>query len=784
MQRILSLEPSGADVQPDVRPRGAAFAIGRVVFALAGAVSAGFVVAAVEGAHAAGEMTGARDPGLVALFLADLGVLAPIAALVGAGVAFASAVLEPAGPVPLSERWTALRSAEPAARARAAAGALLAGLAAVGWLVVTADVARRWMGTGAPKAAGAALAVTSIVWMAAFAGLGVALIAPVRRALAAAASRSPRAIDPASTAIAGVIVGASILGAGACIGDTGGQGPTALAIFGVLRRPELDLWPVVDLAAIAVAAWLAPLALSGRAPRPAAIAGAVFAVAAQFAVTFDQAFALEADPAAARGVEQYAPLGKIALATVRRATDGDHDGASPYFGGGDCDDHNPNISPLAVEIPGNGVDEDCSGADLPLASAPTAVASEAADPGAAAGREYNLIFLTVDTLRAADVGFLGYDKPTTPNLDALAGEGVAFERAYSMASYTGKALAPMMIGKFPSETARDGGHFNRYFASNTFLAERLKGVGVTTFGAASHWYFRPSWGLTQGFDTFDISAIPAEGQSAASDSTTTSEQVTDAALKLLQARAAAGRFFMWVHYFDPHEQYVPHAGAPDFGDPAKPSGWRMHALYDGEVWFTDKHIGRLLDYARSQRWWKDTVVVVTSDHGESMNEHGIYFQHGFEIWEPLVRVPLIIRVPDLPARRVPVKRSVIDVVPTLLDLMRVPRPPPGELSGQSMMDDLTAKAGASYSERDVYIDMPDGPFTHMRRGIIHGDTPGMKLVHLGGRQYQLFDLAADPDEAEDLAADPAKLGPMIDAMQAKRATLREIVVKADVIPGP
>src|SRR5258708_26027182 len=129
--------------------------------------------------------------------------------------------------------------------------------------------------------------------------------------------------------------------------------------------------------------------------------------------------------------------------------------------------------------------------------------------------------------------------PTTPNLDALAAQGVVFSRAYSMASYTGKALAPMLIGKYPSETVRDGGHFNKYSSSNTFVAKRLEDAGIFTLGAASHWYFRKSWGLTQGFELFDLSAVPAHGQGAASDSTTPSEHVTDAALNLLGSQAGA-----------------------------------------------------------------------------------------------------------------------------------------------------------------------------------------------------------------------------------------------------
>jgi arylsulfatase A-like enzyme len=334
----------------------------------------------------------------------------------------------------------------------------------------------------------------------------------------------------------------------------------------------------------------------------------------------------------------------------------------------------------------------------------------------------------------------------------------------------------MLIGKYPSETLRDGGHFDTYLPGNVFLADRLGEANLFTMGAASHWYFRSQWGITKGFRVFDLSALPSSGQGD-TDSTTTGKKLTDAAIKLLEANAPGHRFFLWAHYFDPHAQYVAHEGAPDFSDPAKPSGWRQHAAYDGEVWFTDQQVGRLLEYVDAQPWGKNTVIVVTSDHGEALGEHGIAFQHGWEIWEPLVRIPLVVYVPGLLPHHVPVKRSAIDIVPTVLDVMRIPRPAPGELSGQSLLADLEAKPGHAYEERDVYLDMPDGPFTHLRRGIIQGPTPGTKLISTGGKQYQLYDLSTDPDEREDLSGDPSRLKPVVLAFQAKRATLKEVYIK-------
>ncbi len=734
--------------------------IKRLVASLVGASLGGFAVAAVEARSALRSVPGES---LSRLFLADAGVLAPLALGMGVAFSLAHAVVEPGevqGP------WSRLRSARREPVMTRTHTAALAPLLIVGGfvaLVALANVGRGVLGAGTPKESGALLGLSSLL----IAFSGAALVAgsflPLRRVLAAGYSRRPWLLDPVMTGGLALGLSCSAFVLGIRGGDTGGDGAWPLGVFGVLKRDELDLRPVLALATLAVCAYVGTLAFARRSVRLTLPLSAIL-VALSVASTSHAAISLNTAPNVARGLERGAPLGRMSLALLRRVTDKDRDGASDLFGGGDCDDCDSLRSPFLIDEPGNGLDEDCSGADTPKPPAPVVVEAKKTFELPA---DLNVVLITIDTLRP-DVGFMGYGKPTTPNLDALAAKGTVFDHAYSLASYTGKSIGPMMIGKYPSETDRDSGHFNTYFMGDPNVAERLRAAKVRTFGAASHWYFQPWSGLSRGMDDWDMSAQPRGGQGD-NDTSVTSMQLSDVALRLLaKPENSKGRFFMWLHYFDPHEQYMPHEGAPDFRVDGEVA---TRAQYDGEVWFTDRHIGRVLDYIRGQPFAEKTAIIVTSDHGEAFAEHNMSW-HGVELWESLIHVPLVVYVPGQEPRHVAPKRSHIDLVPTILELMHVSA---SAMEGRSLVTD--ALGDAAPEERDVLVDMPAGPYTMMHKALIVGPTPGKKLIWFGGKNYQLFDLANDPGELHDLSGEPEQLTPMLTAFERTRGNLKEIEAK-------
>jgi choline-sulfatase len=193
------------------------------------------------------------------------------------------------------------------------------------------------------------------------------------------------------------------------------------------------------------------------------------------------------------------------------------------------------------------------------------------------------------------------------------------------------------------------------------------------------------------------------------------------------------------------------------------------------VAFVDHHVGRVIDAVAKGPLAQRTAIIVTSDHGEAFGEHGM-IRHGFELWEELVRVPLMVRVPGLSSRRIVARRSAIDLVPTVLDLLGV-EPPSGQggdfLSGKSLLADLISPEGHTPEERPIYIDMPAGPHNADRQGFIDGD---LKLVLQGARPLSLFDLKADPGEKKDLLDQSALAQPLLARFKAFRSTLRPVRV--------
>jgi choline-sulfatase len=291
----------------------------------------------------------------------------------------------------------------------------------------------------------------------------------------------------------------------------------------------------------------------------------------------------------------------------------------------------------------------------------------------------NVILLTIDSLRA-DMPWTGYPRAIAPNLTKLAEESVVYTNEYALSSYTAKSVAGFLTSRYPSTLYRSGYFFATYPKSDLFLAEVLHQHGIPTTSWHGHLYFR-SAGFEQGFDNWEF--VPGIRFDPETDNSITSQDMTPLGIKLLSKPKNTGKqFFAWAHYMDPHDQYNRHPESPDFGN-------KNRDRYDNEVFYTDLWLGKLLDFARSQPWWKDTVLIVSADHGEAFGEHGFY-KHAFEIWEVLTRVPLLVYGPGIKPRRIDERRSHIDLAPTILDIMGLPPEP--TFMGKSVLPELQGAA--------------------------------------------------------------------------------------------
>ncbi len=762
------------------RETGRALARGALGGAFAAALIAMFDARWSGAARAAGPDSAAAHVAFPDMAVACLGVIAPLALVLSLGTAAAWRLLSPGRPASVPAWLAALRRQAAGRPADVAAFAPLVVLAGFAWSTSCAYLARAVMRLAVPPPlAGLAVAAGGLAAAAALATIALAFVPPLRRRLANASEDRPGFVDPATTGTFGLALAAALFALGVATGSPSGEGGF-LGIWGVFKREELDL----RAAGCALGIVLAALFATSGARSVRGRVAALLAIA-PLAATIHAATALEREPDLGLQLDRSAPLSRVVVRLLRRGADRDGDGAAGLFGGGDCSDRDAAIGPHATEVLDNGVDEDCSGEDLtsarlaelaPDAPAPTPTVAEDTLP-----RDLNVVLVTIDTLRW-DLGYAGNERPLSPNIDRLAARSTVYERAYSLASYTGKSVGPMLIGKYGSETDRNWGHFNKFGPRDTFLAERLQRSGMRTMGVHAHRYFDVWGGLERGFDVLDMAAAPPKDAPWDVDTKASGKELTDAALAVLaRPENVAGRFFLWVHYLDPHADYLAHE-EHDFGASAR-------ARYDGEVAYADQQVGRLLDAIAAAPWGGRTAIVVTSDHGEAFGENGMH-RHGFEVWETLVRVPLVVHVPGAPAQRIAARRSLIDLAPTVLQLAHVhlpPKPaPPGAddpapsgaergddfLSGTSLAAEVRGLAPAQ--PRDVAVDMPAGPYNDARRALIHGD---LKLIVANDTRFDLFDLEADPTESKNLArTDEDRLKAMKDRYAAWKARLRAIEV--------
>ncbi|MHC4894826.1 MAG: sulfatase, partial [Planctomycetota bacterium] len=271
----------------------------------------------------------------------------------------------------------------------------------------------------------------------------------------------------------------------------------------------------------------------------------------------------------------------------------------------------------------------------------------------------NVLLLTVDTLRADMTEPYGDAAPISPALQELAAGAVVFEEAWSGSSWTLPSLASLHTGLHSS--VHGAWQFSDVLGWDfDTLAERLTAAGWDTAAVVNHVFLGRKHGLNQGFVHYDDELVEDFGKS---HEAITSDTVSDRGIAWLEAKASAddGRpWFLWLHYFDPHEVYQRHDRyAPTFGDETDLERYR------GEIAWTDEHLGRVLASLETLGLAEDTVVVLTADHGEEWEEHG-GLGHGHTLYGELVRVPLVIRAPGVEPARIAERVSTLDVAPTVL----------------------------------------------------------------------------------------------------------------------
>ncbi|MHC4946302.1 MAG: sulfatase, partial [Planctomycetota bacterium] len=369
-------------------------------------------------------------------------------------------------------------------------------------------------------------------------------------------------------------------------------------------------------------------------------------------------------------------------------------------------------------------------------------------------KPYNILLITIDTLRADRLGAYGYEKIETPVLDRLAEEGVLFKNAFTPTPLTLPAHTSLMTGTYPTfHGVRNNGIFHAR-SSLVTLAEVLKERGYATAAMIAAYVLDAEFGLDQGFDLYDDAIETIEGEeSFFAYPERKAEEITRLAMRFLRKQGDRP-FFLWAHYFDPHDRFEP---PPRFARayPGQP--------YDGEVAYVDEQIGVLMKLLDIRGLAEDTLVIVAGDHGEGLMDHG-EANHGTLVYDTTIQVPLIFHQADLfpspSIQEAPV--SLLDIMPTLMDLLNIEasgdiQPMQGKSLVPLLADRQEAVHDALYFETLL-------PFFDYGWAGLRG-IRNARVKYIAAPSPELFDLQSDPEEARNLIKEQPKVGESLhDAM--------------------
>ncbi len=399
----------------------------------------------------------------------------------------------------------------------------------------------------------------------------------------------------------------------------------------------------------------------------------------------------------------------------------------------------------------------------------------------------HVFLITIDTLRADHMSAYGYPRATSPRIQALADDGVLFERAIVQWPKTGASMASMFIGQYPQTTGITHKSAVKLPEDYLTLPEFFRFHGFRTVAVVSNGVLSAHLGWNAGFDEF-IETWPETGfpeESEAIRKLIYAPRVNELALPLLERHAGADRLFVWLHYSDPHAPYILPEGVDNaFLDDSHYQGEEtvdlaalsrrqrigdhqelkyFVAQYDANILVVDRAIQEVIDRARSLGLVDDALIVLTADHGESLGEHGLYFEHGPLPYNTASQVPFLFYYPGtLDPRRVAEPVELVDLYPTLRDLVAPGREVPG-LEGDSLLPWLTGSESGeqetpsyAFSQAGDYGYVPGRKDSHFRSvqdsrwKLVYHPSFAHKQQLVPAR-YELYDLEQDPLETENLA---------------------------------